>query len=493
MTSPAVGTNPVTTVPGVNGNEVRAWIEAAGDERSLHVSALDAADLAGLEGTIHREGELLRLRGTLSHPNAIAVRKIVPVLRPRPVGLATSAGTGDRLGLATAGHAAAFREHGAGLVPVFGQQSVREMERLGRPARSVVDDATFGALEAGWALPVGTDADHLRSTADIDVCLDAGFTSFTLDPGDAVTEVGERDPRPLFDALPWAELDDDPNSLLRRYAGRTFDIDGERLTITSEDVTRAAAKYARALALTASMHRHLRGAGVTEADIEFAVDETREVTTPAEHFYLASELARLEVDFVGFAPRYIGSFLKGVEYVGDLGVLRESLTTHARIARTLGPYKLSLHTGSDKFAIYDLVAEATQGLVHLKTSGTSYLAALEIVATANPQLFREIYATSLNAYAAASASYPVDADLARTPSPSQLTDAELPGILHAFDTRQILHVAYGAVLHSPEGLTPHGHQLREVITASYGDYVRLLADHLGAHLAPFAKVATVTA
>ena len=46
--------------------------------------------------------------------------------------LATSAGVGDRLGLATPGHVRAFREHGAGIVPVFAQQSIRERDRLNR-------------------------------------------------------------------------------------------------------------------------------------------------------------------------------------------------------------------------------------------------------------------------------------------------------------------------------------------------------------------------
>ena len=50
---------------------------------------------------------------------------------------------------------------------------------------------------------------------------------------------------------------------------------------------------------------------------------------------------------------------------------------HGEIARTLGPYKLSLHSGSDKFSVYPVLAEATRGLVHLKTAGTSYLEALE--------------------------------------------------------------------------------------------------------------------
>ncbi len=76
---------------------------------------------------------------------------------------------------------------------------------------------------------------------------------------------------------------------------------------------------------------------------------------------VVSELQRLGMDFVSFAPRFVGRFEKGVEYIGDLDELKRDFEIHAAIARTLGPYKLSLHSGSDKYSTYPLIAEATQG------------------------------------------------------------------------------------------------------------------------------------
>ena len=47
------------------------------------------------------------ITGDPNHGNANALRQLVPWLRPRLVGEATSAGVGDRLGIATPGHVAA--------------------------------------------------------------------------------------------------------------------------------------------------------------------------------------------------------------------------------------------------------------------------------------------------------------------------------------------------------------------------------------------------
>ena len=82
---------------------------------------------------------------------------------------------------------------------------------------------------------------------------------------------------------------------------------------------------------------------------------------------------------MSLAPRFVGTFEKGVDYIGDRTTFAQDIAVHAAIARSHGPYKLSLHSGSDKFSIYDICAEATHGLVHLKTAGTSYLEALRTI------------------------------------------------------------------------------------------------------------------
>ncbi len=54
-----------------------------------------------------------------------------------------------------------------------------------------MDDATWGMFAEGWQAGAGADADHLKTPADIDVCLAAGYTFFTIDPGDHVDNRAE--------------------------------------------------------------------------------------------------------------------------------------------------------------------------------------------------------------------------------------------------------------------------------------------------------------
>ena len=54
-----------------------------------------------------------------------------------------------------------------------------------------MDDATWGIFAEGWQNGIGADADHLKTHADIDACLAAGYTFFTIDPGDHVDNRAE--------------------------------------------------------------------------------------------------------------------------------------------------------------------------------------------------------------------------------------------------------------------------------------------------------------
>ncbi len=162
--------------------------------------------LAGFEGECSELTEQTLLVGPLSPHNAIALRQQLTFLRPGLLGLQTSAGMGDRLGLATPGHARAARMFQGKIAPIFTQQSIREMTRTRRTPQQVVDDATWGIFEEGWRLPHGADADHLKTPDDIDACLACGFTFFTIDPGSYVDGRAETaslsELRELADALP---------------------------------------------------------------------------------------------------------------------------------------------------------------------------------------------------------------------------------------------------------------------------------------------------
>jgi hypothetical protein len=192
---------------------------------------------------------------------------------------------------------------------------------------------------------------------------------------------------------------------------------------------------------------------------------------------------------VSLAPRYIGRFEKGVDYIGDLDAFEKDLAVHAAIARQLGPYKLSLHSGSDKFSLYPIAMRQTRGLVHLKTAGTSYLEALRTIAALDPSLFRAIYVFARERYETDRASYHVSAQLNRAPLPDKVDDRDLPQLLEQLDARQILHVTFGSVLteRAADGQRRFYDQLMRLLRADAEAYAANLKTHFLRHLKSFAS------
>ena len=421
--------------------------------------------------------------GELNHANAVALRKHLPFTAPTVLGVRPAIGCGDRLGLATPAHVRAVR--GAGLQTVFAQQSIREMTRTGRTPEEVIDTATFGVFQEGYRDGFGADADHLKTTEDIDATVAAGFTMFTADPGDYVHNEAENDDlqslREKFEALPWRELETRAEDLRKAYVGQSIRLpDDSVVSFDEEALLRAAVKYGRALAHTASMYRHLRDKmGSRPFEFEISVDETEAPTSVAEHVLVAMELKRLGVTWVSLAPRFVGRFEKGVAYIGDLAEFARSFAQHVAVARHFGPYKISLHSGSDKFSLYPIAARLAGDLVHLKTAGTSYLEALRAIAGIDPALFREIIAFALERYPEDRASYHVSADPRQAPRPDSLRDEDLPALLDHFHARQVLHVTFGSVL---ARFRP---RLMEVLGENEEIHYETVRAHLARHVQPF--------
>jgi len=157
----------------------------------------------------------------------------------------------------------------------------------------------------------------------------------------------------------------------------------------------------------------------------------------------------------------------------------------------LGPYKLSLHSGSDKISIYPSLARATRGLFHVKTAGTSYLEALRVVARHDVPLFRRIVEFARSRYDTDRATYHVSATNEAVPPPSAIHNGEeLEAIyLGKWDRtphgkglsdpgRQILHCTFGSTLTHPE----FGPAVRGVLEAHRPTYDQVLITHFNKHL-----------
>jgi hypothetical protein len=453
-----------------------------GDRLAATAPAAPAA-LRDLEGETRAADGRWLLVGPPSVRNLAVLQRALPWLAPRTLGLARSFGFGDRLGLGTPGHIRAMRAAGAGLAPIFAQQSIREMERTARTPVQVLTDAAWGVFAEGWRDGFGADADHLKTAADVDACAAAGYTFFTFDPGAHVD--AEADSRPAgeiasaLEALPWRDLDDSLDRMRARYRGRTLDADGAPIVFDDEAVARAAVKYGRAVAHVAALYRHLRARSAS-AEVEISVDETDTPTTPVQHAYVATELRRLDVQWVSLAPRFVGRFEKGVDYIGDPAAFDADAAVHAAIARRLGPYKLSLHSGSDKLSVYGAFGRRCGTLAHIKTAGTSYLEALRTIAPLDPPLFRAIYALAHERYEHDRASYHVSARAGRAPAPHAVADANLAPLLDDFDAREMLHVTFGSAL------AAYGDRLRAVLRANPDAYGADIERHFVRHLRAFA-------
>jgi hypothetical protein len=287
---------------------------------------------------------------------------------------------------------------------------------------------------------------------------------FTLDPSAHVDEAARSatatELERAVEALPWEALEDDWPAMQSRH----------RASADELAVARAAAVFGNAIAHVVQLARLLDGA---TRDIEVSVDETSAATTPFEHLFLAVELRRLGVELTSLAPRFPGRWEKALDVDGDFGAIRHAVCAHAAIAAEHGRYKLSVHSGSDKFSVYALLAEETGGAVHVKTSGTSYLEALRVVAEADPDLFREILAVARARFELDRSSYELSAE-AHVPAAAD----DLAALLDDPGARQGLHVTYGAVLSDPQV----GPAVIAALNGAADEYARVLEAHLGRHL-----------
>lgn len=413
--------------------------------------------------------------------------------RPVPLGLKKSFGYGDRLGLATPGHLAASRK--SDFAPIFAQQSIREMDRTQRTPQEVMKAAQIALAAHNFSEPWGADADHLKTPANVDLTAAVGFCFFTIDPSAFVVNDADRMSGSnlasnadllvsdrIFDSVRWTEL----------YLNRKFEIsDSLTFEFERESLTRAAVKYARAIAHSEMMAKHIaKVMGTRPYEVEVSVDETDSPTSPLEHLFFALELKRRDVQIVSLAPRFVGDFEKGIDYKGDLKEFERTLKEHVAIAKHCGPYKISVHSGSDKFAVYPIIGRVCGDLLHVKTAGTSYLEALRVVARKNAALFAEIAQYCRGRFETDRKSYHISTTQEQVESlPPYRGTQDEAAYLDEAAGRQLLHVTFGSVL--TIGTDSKGRRFKEGILETlhrHADlHTELLDKHFTKHLSLLSK------
>jgi hypothetical protein len=285
------------------------------------------------------------IAAALNHENACILRRLFPFTAPgRVLGKERSFGLGDRLGIATAAHIKVFEKYDA--FPVFAQQSIRELNLTGRTYEEVLDAASFAVFRAGFTKAWGADGDHLKTPEDIEYALSLGYSMITLDCSDYIKPFTENAAPPL-------------NAAYReKYLGKKFGVDSEHgitIDFSEDNLKSITGIYSEALGFAIEMYKRFLKDGKYEADFEISIDETSNPTSPQEHYFIARELKDAGVDFKTLAPRFCGEFQKGIDYIGDLKQFEKEIKIHAAIARHFN-YKLSIHSGSDKFSVFPVIA-----------------------------------------------------------------------------------------------------------------------------------------
>jgi len=440
-------------------NETAVYMAKDGDKNVLVITGPNAA---GFKAEDIGSG---KFKAELTHENACLIRKLFPWTVPvRGLQKFKSFGLGDRLGIATPGHIDLFKTND--VFPVFAQQSIRELNLTNRTYEDVLDAATFAVFREGYKKGYGADGDHLKIAKDVEYALSLGFTIITLDCSDYIKSDAAID-----NAEPLSQ------DYIDKYLSEEFDIEGIPLVFTKEELSLCVAIYKDAISFAAEIYSTFFKTGKYDADLEISIDETAFPTTPLQHYFVARELLDRGVIFTTLAPRFCGEFQKGIDYIGDKTQFENDIKIHAAISRSLG-YKLSIHSGSDKFSIFPIIGKQTRGNYHVKTAGTNWLEAMRVIASVDVILYREIHNYALSVFNEAKKYYQVTADVSKIPDVSAIKDEDLPGLFENNDVRQLIHITYGFILNNKS----FKDRLFKLLYKHENEYRSSLVKHIGKHL-----------
>lgn len=360
-----------------------------------------------------------------------------------------SFGMGDRFaqqGVAQLRACAMAAEQGVAITPVW-NKSNREHLIVGTEPAGVRAEADAAVAALGWQGAYRVDADHINLGTVERFLAPSDF--FTLDVAEAIGKPARQ-----------ASIDG--------FVQRHGDLGGA-FGLSAGKVRAAAGKYLFAVEEAGRIYRRIaavKGEGNFITEVSF--DETDLPQTPDELLVILAAIADEGIPVRTIAPKFTGRFNKGVDYVGDaVQFEREFNDDIAAIAHAVARFglpadlKLSVHSGSDKFAIYPAIARAvvrTGAGVHVKTAGTTWLEELIGLAEAGGEalaMAKEVYAEAHAHAAELCAPYAsvIDIDASRLPAPAAVEGWSAENYANALrhdqscpefnpHLRQLLHVGY---------------------------------------------------
>ncbi|MCD8533926.1 MAG: tagaturonate epimerase family protein [Verrucomicrobia bacterium] len=369
-----------------------------------------------------------------------------------------SFGVGDRFEHQAAAQLRAFvlaGQSGADIVPVW-NKSYREHTTIGTKPGGTRAAADRAVKELGWNAPYHLDADHINLKNVNEFIGSCDF--FTIDVAEYIGK-------------PCGSGEVDRFIQNHKELSGRITIPGiqDDIHITGSELRTIVEKYLSAVEKAADVYRHLSSRKDSQSlIIEISMDETDSPQTPVELLIILAAISDYKIPIQTIAPKFTGRFNKGVDYVGDVKQFALefdndiSVLKHAINAYDLpGNLKLSVHSGSDKFSIYESIRQAMRKHdcgIHIKTAGTTWLEELIGLAEAGGdglKLAKRIYAKAYDKMDELCAPYAsvIDIQRGRLPSPQSVDawDGEqyVQSLRHvpacsAFnpDFRQLLHVGY---------------------------------------------------
>jgi len=418
----------------------------------------------------------------LTHENRLVLNRYFDYTVPQAFGTEIATiGLGDRLGLASPGHIETIL--GRNIKPVLAQQSIRELALTNRTTKDMLDAACFAVFQEGYTGGFGADGDHIKEESDIKYALSQGISMITLDCSDQIHKTIEE----ASEEVVQAEYSKLPKEVQQRYneqyLNKTFAVGGLSLTFDEVSLMKNVLLYEEAITYTTHVFNEYISQAGRAIDFEISIDETETVTSPQAHFFVANELIQRGVEVVSLAPRFCGEFQKGIDYIGDVKQFELELSEHALIAEHFG-YKLSIHSGSDKFKVFPIIAKYTKGIFHVKTAGTNWLEAIRVIANTNPSLYRKMHTFALENFEEALKYYHVTPDLESINALESVSDEQLSEYMNDDAARQLFHVTYGLILTAKDERDNYvfADEFFKTLDVHEDDYRAALVYHIGRHI-----------
>ncbi len=256
------------------------------------------------------------------------------------------------------------------IAPVW-NKSNREHSIIGTSPADTRNAADAAVKSTGWKNSYYVDADHIQ-LGNVDRFLESS-NFYTLDVADYIGQKGD---------------DEKIAGFVEQYAKYTghLRVDGidEVFDVSEQQLRAIAQKYLKAIEEAGKIYRHIESAkGHGNFVTEVSMDETNTPQTPVELFFILAAIAKEGIPAQTIAPKFTGSFHKGVDYIGDVKQFAKEFEQDIAVIELAvqefglpDNLKLSVHSGSDKFSIYKPINRALRKFdagLHLKTAGTTWL------------------------------------------------------------------------------------------------------------------------